>query len=149
MIETEFIGMDKVAKHIERISERIPELSNKILHEASWRLKKSAIMRAPKDTGKLRGSINAKVTTWEAHIFAGGPSTMRNVGKGQPFDYAVVQETGFRSHVIHSSLWMGKNPPRGFATVSRYKPFMRPALDDYLRRGLDATIKKYLKKAIR
>ncbi|MHA1852282.1 MAG: HK97 gp10 family phage protein [Candidatus Heimdallarchaeaceae archaeon] len=145
-----YIGLDKVSKKLQDIERRMPELSEKILKEASWRLKKSAIMRAPKDTGKLRSTIRAKVFTWEAHVFAGGTTTMRTVGKGQPFDYAVAQEFGFSPHVIHKSLWMGKTPPKSeFVTVSRYKPFMAPALKQYLIKGLKATIKKYTKQIIR
>ena len=128
----------------------MPETSKKILHEASWRLKKSAIMRAPRDTGSLRKSIYTKVTTWEAHIFAGGKPTMRIIGKGAPFDYSVAQEFGFRPHVIHRSMWMGKNPPKApFVKVSRFTPFMRPALEEYLIGGLEATISKYVKRMIR
>jgi len=141
------------------IQKNLPKIEENILKESSYRLTLLAKIRAAPEgsgTGRMASGIRGVISrgpfgSVRAEIMAGDDTWRPSKGKhGGPFNYAVAQEEGFRPHIIHKNMWMGpKWTPKGeFTTVKRFTPFMGPALEDYLRFGLDSVIEKELNKVI-
>jgi len=105
-------------------------------------IRKSAKLRAPKDTRELANSIR---------VFKESENTIvLNVGA----PWGIFQEEGFRPHWIHTSMIIGSNKfsqiyggKEGFIFVSKSKPFIRPALEHHLNK-LAQRISKAKNRAI-
>lgn len=99
-------------------------------------VKKSAKLRAPRDTLRMKDSIRIIKTKngWDLEV------TSR---------YAYFQEMGFRPHWIHSDMIdeSRKLTRYGFFFVKKSKPFVRPALDHNLK-GFSRILKSATKQAI-
>ena len=111
--------------------------------EFSKFVQKSAKLRAPKDTRELANSIT--VTHPKKNRF--------EVTVNSP--YGIFQEEGFRPHWIHTDQITGSNKfeqiyggKRGFIFVSKFTPFIKPALAQGLI-NLPNLIQRHLTKSIK
>lgn len=83
-------------------------------------VRKSARLRAPKNTGGLKDSINVrqeKEGLWILEVES---------------PHGVFQEEGFKPHWIHRSMIAGQEGESGFVFVTKNKPFVTPALEHNL-----------------
>ena len=149
-----FKVLDRELKRtLKDIEKKSSESFRDIIKESTWRIKLSAKMRAPRDTGALRESIGTRINLTPIGvtgvIFAGGDKTTRTEGKNAPFDYTRAQEYGYAPHIVSPRHWKGTNPPEHPVMVRKYTPFMEPALSQYFKRGLERTIEKHLNRVIK
>ena len=118
----------------------LPRAMNKELSKESgeWMkaVKKSAKLRAPRDTKALKDSIKLKKQKSGWLLDVQSP-------------YGIFQEEGFKPHWIHTDMMKGNKKPRkeGFVWVAKSKPFVRPALEHNLS-SLSQTLSKATKQAI-
>ncbi len=128
---------------VNRLIKQLPyELNSDLLKSTSEfmkSVKKSAKLRAPKDTKELKDSIGLvkRKNGWE--IIANSP-------------HAVYQEEGFKAHWIHTDMLRNKGSSKspkysGFMWVSKSKPFIRPALEHNLS-NLHNILSKSIKRGI-
>ena len=110
--------------------------------EFSKLVQKSAKLRAPRDTGRMARSII---------VFKEGKSWVLEVQS----PYGRFQEEGFRPHWIHTDQITGSNKleqiyggKRGFIFVSKFTPFIKPALAQGLI-NLPNLIQRHLTKSIK
>ncbi|MFW9872067.1 MAG: HK97 gp10 family phage protein [Candidatus Thorarchaeota archaeon] len=100
-------------------------------------VRKSAKLRAPRDTKELANSIIIKKdgNTWILRVTS---------------PYGVYQEEGFKPHWIHSDMIKGssKLKRRGFFFVKKSKPFIGPALEHNLNK-LSQRMNKATTRAIK
>lgn len=121
MVQIQIQGMRKVNYFLQNL----PRNMNREINDESGSflkdVRKSAKLRAPRDTGELANSI--KITksknTWILSVEA---------------PYSLAQEKGFKPHWIHSSMIKGSNKliREGFFFVQKNKPFVQPALEKNL-----------------
>jgi len=144
-----FRVVTNLARDLDNIRRKSPDMYKGIVKDASRALRKSAKQRSPKDSGELKESIRARVqqTTsgFTGVVYA---RAIRHTGKDAPYDYARAQEFGFTPHAVPPADWNPKSkaliPSTGLIWVKRFKPFMKPALDQYLDSGFEAAINKHL-----
>lgn len=116
-------GTQRVERKLSGISRNMNKALSDGTGEWMRKVQKSAKLRAPRDTTKLKDSIKLK-----------------KIKNGWLLDvqspYGVYQEEGFRPHWIHTDMMKGNKKPRkeGFVWVSGFKPFVRPALEHNLSR---------------
>lgn len=136
VIKVKIIG----AKEVTRVLRGLPRRLNKEISLGSGKfmkaVQKSAKLRAPKDTRKLRDSIKLKKLKNGWILAVQSP-------------YGIYQEEGFKPHWIHTDMMKGTKKPRneGFVWVSGFKPFVRPALEHNLS-NLSSILHKSTKRAI-
>lgn len=152
---------ESLARKLNYIAARIPGGIKKMGEETSHKLTllaKSKVAPRKSGTGNLKKSIKGTVRpgefsgSWVVEITAGGNLYRTAGGKhGGPQNYPFYQEHGFTPHLIHKSMWMGKTwtPDGDFAYVSKYTPFMRPSINQFINRDLPLLAQNFLKKLIR
>lgn len=136
-MSTEFQGLEKLLVKLDSLADtsRLAEA----LGRACALVERSAIQKAPKDTGALRRSITSKVETENGNI-QGIVYT--------PLEYAPYIEYGtglFAESTGRQDAWSYKDDKGEWHTTSGQKPqsFMRPALDENRE-----NIKRILKEGI-
>jgi len=114
---------------------------NKESGQFMFDVQKSARLRAPKNTGKLRNSIIVKKEGNSKYILI------------VQSPYGVFQEEGFTPHVIPIQYLKQPSPGKfvkkatRFITVSKFTPFVAPALEHNLSK-LSQRMNKVTKSAI-
>lgn len=137
VIKINIRGIEKVERKLIGIERNM----NKSLSDSSgkWmkKVQKSAKLRAPRDTTKLKDSIKLKKLKNGWLLDVQSP-------------YGIYQEEGFRPHWIHTDMMKGTKKPRqeGFVWVSGFKPFVRPALEHNLSR-LSQTLSKATQEGLK
>ena len=138
-IRVEIRGLEKV----NRFFAQLPINLNKEISKSSERfmrdVKKSAKLRAPRDTGKLANSIIVRKTKIK------GLSNQWKLVVDSP--YGIFQERGFKPHTFFLSSSTNKLQGGKFYFVRRYKPFVAPALEMNLSR-LSTSLANSTKNAI-
>lgn len=101
-------------------------------------VRKSAKLRAPRDTGELAQSIIVEKMSPQSWVLL------------VQSPYGVYQEQGFKPHWIHSSQIIQSQKLKGsnFFFVSKHTPFVQPALEHNLSR-LSQRMENATNKAIR
>lgn len=127
IVETNIGG---VIRRLEGLPANLRKELNKGTGEWMKAVQKSAKLRAPRDTKKLKDSIKLKKIKRGWLIEVQSP-------------YGIYQEEGFKPHWIHTDMMKGNKKPRkeGFVWVSKSKPFVRPALEHNLSK-LSQTLSK-------
>jgi len=119
-------GLNKFSGFIRNLPKNLDKGIGKESESFMGDVQKSAKLRAPRDTKGLKDSIHVELTGKnEWTLFVDSP-------------HGVFQEEGFRPHPIPIE-WLtipGKGPhisnPKGWITVSKSTPFVRPALEHNL-----------------
>lgn len=130
----------KGAKETMRFLSGLPREMNREISSGSGtfmkRVTKSAKLRAPKDTSKLRESIKLDKLKNGWIISVNSP-------------HGIYQEQGFKPHWVHSDQIDASNKltKTGFFWVEKSTPFIRPALEHNLS-NLPSILDKSTKKAI-
>lgn len=127
-------------KRFERILTQLPRELNKALSDSSgeWmrNVVKSAKLRAPRDTEKLKESIK-----------------LIRIKNGWLLDvqspHGIYQEEGFKAHWVHTDMMEGSKSSgqKGFVWVKKSTPFVAPALEHNLSR-LSTVLQKATKDGI-
>lgn len=143
MIKIQLRGMRRVTKMIENLSPQMNKEISKGSGQFMKAVKKSAKLRAPKQTGELAESINLTKLKKGWQLTVDSP-------------YGLYQERGFKPHWIHAGL-PTKNKSGtvgsalnvvGFVKVSKHTPFVKPALESNLS-NLPNILSKSTKQAIK
>ena len=127
-------------KKVENIFRNLPKEMQKEIGKNSMAfmkgVKKSAKLRAPRDTGETSDSIK---------LSKKGNKIALSVGTRA----ARFQEEGFKPHWIHSDMIKGSNKltKKGFFFVKKSKPFIQPALEKNIAR-LPSLLSQGTKRAI-
>lgn len=128
------------SKDVVKLISGIPRELNREISDGSGtfmkRVRKSAKLRAPKDTLRLRESIKLDKLKNGWLISVNSP-------------HGVFQEEGFKPHWVHSDQIDSSNKltRTGFFWVEKSTPFMRPALEHNIS-NLPSILDKSTKKAI-
>ena len=130
-------GLNKLQGFLRGLPKNLREEIGKESEQFMLDVRKSAKLRAPRDTGALARSIiviKKGKTRWILEVQS---------------PYGVFQEEGFRPHFVHSSMIKGTNKltREGLFFVSKSKPFVRPALEHQLGK-LAQRMSKATKRAI-
>lgn len=118
----------------------LPRKLNKQISEGSGvfmkAVRKSAKLRAPRDTTELTKSISLKKLKNGWELIVDSP-------------HGRYQEEGFKPHWIHTDMiTSNKIKSEGFIKVSKSKPFVKPALEHNLS-SLPNILSKSIKRAIK
>lgn len=134
-VELRTRGIPKAMEFLRDFKRRCPIAGKQAQKTLARQVKKSAKIRARKDTREMSDSIDVR---WK------GDEIVVTVGK----HYAIYQETGFNPHWIHRDMWESGEPniPNEFIFVRNYRPFMRPAVDKWLT---EDNIKKVVMRKIK
>jgi len=127
MIQIQIQGIKKVQRFIKNFPKKLNKEINNESGSFMRDVKKSAKLRAPRQTGELAKSIILikKGKQWVLEVQS---------------PYGIYQEEGFRPHWVHA-LMPTKNSlgtvgnalnVAGFVKVSKYTPFVKPALEHNL-----------------
>lgn len=116
----EIRGLNELNGTLTRLSKNLRKEVNKESGKFMKDVQKSAKLRAPKNTGKLRRSIKVREEKGGRWVL-----TVES-------PHGVFQEEGFKPHWIHRSMIEGNEGQEGFVFVSKSKPFVAPALEHQL-----------------
>jgi len=147
-------GLDSFRRFVRRFPLTMENYSDEGMTQIAKTVQKSAKLRAPKFTGFLANQITV-IKTKKNHLA---------VHTGEAY-YAMAQEFGFKPHLIPKAYFARhKTAPavpamaqgklsaeersKGYAWVSRNKPFIRPALAVTFPRVVPIMINK-VNKAVR
>jgi len=142
MIQVQLIGVRQVNRFIRNLPKELDKEINDESGQFMKDVRKSAKLRAPKDTRELSRSIilTKKGKQWILSVES---------------PYGRYQEEGFRPHWIHTDMITGSNKfsqlygeKRGFIFVSKSTPFVKPALEKNLSK-LAQKMSNATKRAIR
>ena len=120
----EIVGEEKVYVIINKILTEYPPFLNNYFHRKTLPLigqEILVIMRAlaPKRTGKLASSLDFQIT----------PDSVQLGSINPPVIYSRYQDEGYTPHVVPFKYFSGEPAnAKGFAKVSKFTPFSRPAL---------------------
>lgn len=143
-------GLNKVQSMIVKAGQEFPKTPYRVCDRLARFTQKSAKLRAPKFTGHLSRNITIIAL----------PYKKLEINVTTP--YAYFQEFGYKSHIIpifymqmHSRRPAARGVKRklkkgeGYATVSRFKPFITPALEaglnnlpNYIREELNESTRR-------
>ena len=147
-------GGKTITQMLNSYGKSFESLGPDVIADLAKRTKTSLVLRSPKDTGKLRDSID---TTGEGtrHIEI-------SIGTGLPRPYAAAQGLGFTPHWVNANsnpelnMWLkrhgyhaGRN---GMVYVTKFKPFVLETMNYYLTPQLitqvtDTHVKRAMNKA--
>ena len=121
VISLKITGLAKVENLFRNLPKEMQKEINKDSMTFMKRVRKSAKLRAPRDTGELAKSIMITGKDKKIILSVSAP-------------YAVFQEYGFKPHWIHSDMIKGSNKlgGTGFFFVKKSTPFIIPALEHNL-----------------
>jgi hypothetical protein len=130
-------GTRRVMRKLENLPKNLEKELSKGSGEWMKKVQKSAKLRAPRDTTKLKDSIKLKKIKNGWLIDVQSP-------------YGKYQEEGFKPHWIHTDMMKGSKKPQqeGFVWVSGFKPFVKPALEHNLSK-LSQTLSKATKLGLK
>jgi len=131
-------GLNELNGYLRNLSPRLRKSISRESEQFMLDVRKSAKLRAPRDTKGLKDSIHVELTgANEWTLFVDSP-------------HGVFQEEGFKPHWIHSDMIKGSNKLKGegFFFVSKSKPFVAPALETNLSK-LDNRLSHVTDKAMR
>lgn len=135
-------GDRETASYLKHISTNLDKGVIEIGESIAGEIVDLARQYVPVDTGKLRESIEVIKTGRNFNIVA---------GSGLPRPYGIAQERGFEAHPIHTS-WITdttkKFPLDRWITVSKFTPFLRPALAEVVGK-MNIKIKNDIAKLMR
>lgn len=117
----EIKGLNKMNGMLSSLPSELMDAISKECYSFMMSVKKSAKLRAPKNTGELRKSIklnNKSKNKWVLTVES---------------PYGVYQEEGFKPHAVHMSMIAGNNG-NGFAWVKKNTPFIKPAIEHNLNK---------------
>jgi len=139
MVSIKMEGVDELITYINNLPTKMEKQLDKGNLQFMKDIKKSAKLRAPKDTRELVDSITLSQTVSK------GKQKQWKLEVGAP--HGIFQEFGFRPHaapILNSK----KLPTPGIYFVSKWKPFMQPAVTHNLlklNQGLDNSISRAIK----
>jgi hypothetical protein len=122
-MKIELRGHHKLISFLQQLPKRLDKAMVNGNEEFLKKVKKSAKLMAPRDTGALANSITMQPTLTK------GRTKQFKLLVDAP--YAYFQEEGFTPHVIHSDMVYKsrKLTGKGFFFVQKHTPFMKPAFD--------------------
>ena len=146
-IQIEIRGLEEVNRFLRVFPNNVSKEIGTEQFEFMKRVQKSAKLRAPRFTGQLAESISVKKTGKNIVILT------------VDSPYGIFQETGYKPHIVSRYMnsragyrigdWMDAHGIKGkYMTVSKFHPFIGPALSVELQR-LSDRLSESVNKAIR
>jgi hypothetical protein len=124
-------GDNRLAAHIKRMKMDLPVIGFRTINEIAKRTQLSMKLRAPRDRGDLRDSIQINVLSQSRLELS--------TGNGLERPYDVYQNYGFTPHFVHISMIKAGNLQRFMTSrgirmvmVRKHKPFVEPTITEYL-----------------
>ncbi len=136
VIKIQVMGAREAIRTLSRIPRELNREISRGSGEFMKNVRKSAKLRAPRDTSQLKDSIKLEKLKNGWIINVESP-------------YGIYQEEGFKPHWVHSDMIKGSNKLKrqGFFWVEKSKPFIKPALEHNLS-NLSNILSKSSKLAI-
>ena len=143
-VSMRLVGNERVTRMVANLPKSTEKAIGSVSKEFMDAVRKSAKLRAPRQTGELAQSIN-----WKAY---GDNRLILTVDS----PYGAYQELGFTPHWVHALMSTGNKSGTigsafniaGFAFVKKHTPFIQPALEsnlpklpNLLQKGVDTAIK--------
>lgn len=122
MVSVKITGLKELNGLVNGLGRNLMKELNKESEKFMKDVRKSAKLRAPKNTGELRRSILLKKEGKNRWLI-----TVES-------PYGVYQEEGFKPHFIHRSMISGNEGESGFVFVKKHTPFILPALEHNLNK---------------
>ena len=140
MVQIQIQGLKELNGYLRRLPRNLRNELSKESEQFMLDVRKSAKLRAPRDTGELAESIHVELTgANEWTLFVDSP-------------HGVFQEEGFTPHFVYTGwpnfITRKPYPQNTWITVSKHKPFVRPALEHNLSR-LSQRLSKATKRVIK
>lgn len=143
-LKIELKGTNKLKRNLENLRREAKLDVKRSLVEASLRTESDAKVRAPVDTGRLRSSIQSRVTADNEAVVQANTNYAPFVefGTGQEFDVSHIRDTDLRGEAVDAaSTFRGNNQRQ---VNKQPQPFLYPAFESQRKFWIKA-LKKIFK----